>query len=402
MLSSLLRKTQRVIWMCCGVGVVAHLWLTQIGISKAEQGPAKPLTTRFVKRQPRLTKPLELKKRPQPKRRLTQRQMVAAKARTRGGEGGIRLRPTTMLRGLARPRAEVSRLSAVGGEEMEPQSFAGSIEGSREPKHKIDMSLELLDISALNTGRYHALVVQDPTDKQNITGFLNLAYIYSTEMEGLGTYRSADMTLYGVTRLVEKMNDWTQIKTKIAGRFTFDSSELFETPWVYTRAGHSLATWVIPQSDAQNLGRYLRAGGFWIADGLQDSTTKPGSGQDIPMRNAVRDAMATVDHKYGRDWDFQVLPFEHPIFHCFFEFCHGAPISADSHKPFPVEGVFMAERLSVMYTRKNLVYGWVMSSPVYPEYVGDGTRVFQFGVNTIVFALTQEGSITHRLTSGME
>jgi len=261
-------------------------------------------------------------------------------------------------------------------------------------------------ISALNTGRYHALVVQDPTDKQNITGFLNLAFVYSEQMEGLGgVVRSADMTFYGVTRLVDRMNEWTQIRTRIAGRFTFDSSELFQTPWVYTRGGHSLAAWTIPYSQAHNLGQYLQEGGFWIADGLQGG---PGVGQDIPMRNAVKDALATANHVYGRDWQFQKLSFHHPIFHCFFEFPDGAPVSADGPywggygSNFPVEGVFFRERLLVLYTNKNLVHGWVGRSPLYPQYNFDGMRVFQFGVNTIVFALTQEGSITHRLMDSIQ
>ena len=31
----------------------------------------------------------------------------------------------------------------------------------------------------------------------------------------------------------------------------------------------------------------------------------------------------------------------------------------------------------------------------------DPTRQFQFGINTIIFALTQEGSITHRLMTSV-
>ena len=43
---------------------------------------AKPLTTQFVKRKPRLTKPLELKKRPRRRRRMMHRQMVSVSAST--------------------------------------------------------------------------------------------------------------------------------------------------------------------------------------------------------------------------------------------------------------------------------------------------------------------------------
>ena len=51
-----------------------------IGQSDAGK-PTRPLTTQIVKRQPRLTKPLELKRLPRPKRRRLHREMVALKAR---------------------------------------------------------------------------------------------------------------------------------------------------------------------------------------------------------------------------------------------------------------------------------------------------------------------------------
>ena len=37
------------------------------------------------------------------------------------------------------------------------------------------MSLELLDIETLDTGRYHAMVIQDPSDKRTIRGFIHIA-----------------------------------------------------------------------------------------------------------------------------------------------------------------------------------------------------------------------------------
>ena len=405
-LKGLLRNTRCVLWMCFGLGVATHLSLTQIGGFETEDKVVKPLTTQFIKRQPRLSKPLELKKRPQPKRRRMQRKMVSVKAEMQRDQRGSCFQPSQVLRGLARPSVDIGRIAGFGSVEVEPRSIAGIIEGAKEVEQKIDMSLELLDIDALNTGQHHAMVIQDPTDKRNITGFLNLAYIYSDWMTGMEEYKSSDMTFYAVTRLVEKVNEWTLIKTRIAGRVTFDSPELFKTPWVYTRAGHSYAGWKIPYSQAQNLGRYFQQGGFWIADGLQGG---PRVGQDIPMRDAVRDALATVDHKYGRDWEFEKLPFDHPIFHCFFEFPDGAPVSADSNRwgpawadNYPVEGVFLEKHLVVLYTNKNFVLGWVGRSRLYPQYDFDGMRVFQFGVNTIVFALTQEGSITYRLMTSVK
>ena len=68
-LSSLLKRTRRTLCAGLGFALVAHAALTQLGGITAEVKAAKPLTTRFVKRLPRLTKPLELKKRPRPRAR---------------------------------------------------------------------------------------------------------------------------------------------------------------------------------------------------------------------------------------------------------------------------------------------------------------------------------------------
>ena len=80
-LKTLLKGSKQVIWLCFAMGLAAHFSLSQVRGLQAEQKAAKPLTTQFVKRHPRLTKPLELKKKPLPKKRVMQRKMVAVKAR---------------------------------------------------------------------------------------------------------------------------------------------------------------------------------------------------------------------------------------------------------------------------------------------------------------------------------
>ncbi len=66
---------------------VSRLVFTQMGSFREDQRTVKPLTTKFVKRQPRLTKPLEMKKRPIPKRRHLQRRMISVKARVNRQQG---------------------------------------------------------------------------------------------------------------------------------------------------------------------------------------------------------------------------------------------------------------------------------------------------------------------------
>ena len=94
---SLLRKSRRAVWTCLGVGAAVHLSLMRIVGPEAEQKAARPLTTQFIKRQPRLSKPLELKKRPEPKQRHMRRQMVSVKAKLKRGEKAAGFHPSRML-----------------------------------------------------------------------------------------------------------------------------------------------------------------------------------------------------------------------------------------------------------------------------------------------------------------
>ena len=80
-LKFLLQRTRKALWIGLGLALALHLCLTQLGGLAETQKSAKPLTTQFIKRAPRLTKPLELKKRPRPKQRRMRRKMVAVKAK---------------------------------------------------------------------------------------------------------------------------------------------------------------------------------------------------------------------------------------------------------------------------------------------------------------------------------
>ena len=169
-LGGMLRKASQRVWPCLVLGVALHLSLSQIGGVQTELKVSKPLTTQFVKRQPRLTKPLELKKRPQPKRRRIQSKMVSVKARIDSKGATSRFQPTWMVGRLAQPRVAMSRATAFTDLSMEPTTLARKIQETKESAHKVDMSLEYLDIDALDTGRYRAMVIVDTEDKRNIRG----------------------------------------------------------------------------------------------------------------------------------------------------------------------------------------------------------------------------------------
>ena len=62
-----------------GVAVALHLLLAWINpFEEAKKKAPRPMTNKFIKREPRLTKPLELRKIPQPKRQIARREVQLA------------------------------------------------------------------------------------------------------------------------------------------------------------------------------------------------------------------------------------------------------------------------------------------------------------------------------------
>jgi len=222
---------------------------------------AKPLTTRFVKRQPRLTKPLELKKRPRPRQRQIERRMVAVKARLQRDQGAVMLEPTHVLRGLARPRPDITRVGGPGGAGTEPTAAAEIIEGIKDPEQRIDTSLELLDIEALDTGKYHALVIQDPEDKKSVKGYCRLGIVYSPTIHAPiippgnpGIVYFEPYFLPGFVRLARAVNQYTDIRTEASGGLELHDAEILKAPWLLF-----LGMWrgfALSPGELENLGKF--------------------------------------------------------------------------------------------------------------------------------------------------
>jgi hypothetical protein len=73
----LLGRTRAALWWSLALAFGIHLSFLALGPGRKEVKAVKPLTTKFLKREPRLVKPLELKKRPKPKPRPMRRKVVS-------------------------------------------------------------------------------------------------------------------------------------------------------------------------------------------------------------------------------------------------------------------------------------------------------------------------------------
>ena len=288
------------------------------------------------------------------------------------------------------------------------------VTASKEPENKIDMREQLLDLNFLDTGRYQAMVIQDPNDKQNIKGYFHLAQVYSPRMieRNLQAYAKSG---YGtdllqnpaaVQNLVDALNEFTDVHTNFSPRLPLSSKELLETPWVYIPP----VQFTLPEGELNNLGRYLVGGGFILAD----AGRHVGGDTDNFLRLMINDALASV----GRRAKFKRLPNDHPILHSFFDFDSpprailggpgwgydsiGNPSGEGSGEGRGsvdyLVGVEIDGRLAVVMSYQNLGLAWENPGANNDKsLVLDNTRHLQFGINTIIFALTQEGSITNRV-----
>ena len=353
------------------MAIALHLSLTRWRGLVVEQRTAKPLTTQFVKRQPRLTKPLELKKRPRPKRRTIRRKMVAVKAKVDRQRMSAQVSAPKMVQSLTRPSAIVGRSTLFSTVVMEPSALAQAIESAKEAQNIIDTSLEMLSVEALDTGEYHAMVIQDPRDKRSIRGFFHVARAYpqtvgSIEATNPNNRGSPWALPRGIPGLIDALNKWTGIKADIRGTFTFDSRELFKTPMVFI-ASHT--PFRLTEAEASTLGQYLLAGGFLYTDTLLSVIQRANYHSIVLL---WKDSLVAVGLTNGRDWDFERLPQSHGIYHCYYDFDR-APNGHDDYywkrngkailgmvdePPNYLEGATIDGRLLGICSAKNYTFPW--------------------------------------------
>jgi|TARA_Y100000294_G_scaffold134665_1_gene127300 hypothetical protein len=117
----------------------------------------------------------------------------------------------------------------------------------------------------------------------------------------------------------------------------------------------------------------------------------------------LRGAFLHADDNYGMDAsfreeikrifpnrDFVELPFDHPIFHIYFDFQNGLPkVHEHDGKPPQALGIFEGDRLMVLYTYEcDLGDGWE-DPEVHNNPEDIRLKALQMGVNIIYYALVQ-------------
>ena len=249
---------------------------------------------------------------------------------------------------------------------------------------------ELLNVGDLDIGRYQAILIQDPDDKRAIRGFFNMTVIdYDIADKNKDRFPTA------VEELMRYMRDHTEINARIEGTtLEFSDPSIMDAPMLYVTGNDAVLQ--ISNTEKTNLGEYLKNGGFLYAEEIRQSDADNGldgkeagvSGTpfDRQFKALMKDPLVLGSD--GSKW--QKVPKSHPLYYSFWDFPDGPPMGgAPAGNVFDLEMLELRGRVAVVFSDLNI--SWYWGDPL----ADARERGLQFGVNLIVFALTQPGGIAN-------
>ena len=278
-LSRLLKTYRATIWGLAIALVSSSGGIAYFIVVAKERAAPQPAVTRLIIRKPKSTKPFALKRQRLRPRAMT-KQVTAVKPRLAAPT--TRRLPGASVFG----RIETFEYAVEADVQIDLQTTpielsAARVKGTKEPEKRIAMREELLDLDALDTGKYKGLIIQDPTDKKNVKGFVYLGTAWATDLEPI-----FDSAAKAMPNLVDALNEQTGITAKIDEHLFLDSQELFRTPFVYITANEAFE---LTEREIHNLGAYLRSGGFIFVDNA--TPTLEFSQAEASLRQIFRDAL---------------------------------------------------------------------------------------------------------------
>ena len=263
-------------------------------------------------------------------------------------------------------------------------------ETSAPVQEALSLRHELLNVGDLDIGRYQAILIRDPDNKRAIRGFFNMTVIdYDIADKNRDRFPTA------VEELMRYMRDHTQINARIEGTtLEFSDPRIMDAPLLYMTGNDAVLQ--ISNTEKTNLGEYLKNGGFLYAEEIRqaDADTKldgkeagvSGTPFDRQFKALMKDPLVLGSD--GSKW--QKMPKSHELYYSFWDFPDGPPMGgAPAGNVFDLEMLELRGRVAVVFSDLNISYYW-------GDPLADAReRGLQFGVNLIVFALTQPGGIAN-------
>ncbi len=380
------RETQKLLFLGLVVAVSFHAAIgSYFMFKRTEVKVVKPPTMELVIRRPRMTKPFEFKKKRIKQREYKKKEIVQRKPTAEIKTKSIQ---QNLLGTVASYEFDTSMDIDKNINVFIPEGIDIEMTATREPEKQISMKEEMISLDDLDTGQFKAMIIQDPNDKKSIKGFIYIATLWGAQLEP--SYKRA------VIHLSDAVNRYTSIRSRVDKHLFVDSRKLFNTPFVFLCVDGQFE---LTEIEAKNFGEYLRKGGFAVLDNGKPED-EFGAGE-ASLRKMLRDAL-------GNDAKFLPIPNDHPVYHCFFDFDEGPPqgsevkTSANSTGGYStginvvtmykqvlyLEGITIDDRLVAIYSDKGYAIKWAANVNNEPQ--------LKIGVNMVVFALTQEGSIAQQ------
>ncbi|MFC1529053.1 DUF4159 domain-containing protein [Candidatus Latescibacterota bacterium] len=233
--------------------------------------------------------------------------------------------------------------------------------------------------SNAQTGLRKGEAVIDPADKQNISGYIHIAFAWGDQLI------PPQHMSRGLMNLTSAMNLWTKIETKIDAHLFLSSPRLLQMPFVYVTTTDAFE---LSETEKKNVKKFFDNGGFMV---LETATPLIENNQArAALKQMVRD---TLGHAR-----FAPIPMDHELFHCYFDFEDRPPLGAEigargvfMNKTINyLEGVWYKGRLAAVYSDKGYIVRWTELSNNFPQ--------LKMGINMIVYSLIQDGGMASKST----
>jgi len=263
-----------------------------------------------------------------------------------------------------------------------PERFLADMTIRRDPRpesKRLSLKDELITVYDLDYGEYMGVAVLDDYGRKEISGFAHFPLsVTGTELE-LPTILERSMQ-----GLADALHMYTDIMPTIDEMIALDDPDLLKYPFIYIAADRDFS---LTPLERKNLREYIMKGGFLFAEayGFPEESRHFMPRGAAPVKKMLEDAL-------GPHARLDIIPNDHMLYHCFFDFDDGPPritrlLQPETAQPSSVlEGIFIDGRLAVVYSEKEYGAAWAEVDPA------EAYR--KIGANLVILSLVQRGGMS--------
>ncbi len=209
-----------------------------------------------------------------------------------------------------------------------------------------------------------------PMDRGNTTPPVNPYAISVTRFNygGGGDWYWGSSAIPNLLAFIKEQTGWPVDMEEKA--VAIEDDDLFAHPFLFA-TGHGVIR--LTDTERERLRRYLLAGGFLF---INDS---------YGMDQSVREMVLTL----FSEKKLEQIPYDHPIYHSFFDFPNGPPkIHEHDKKPASGWGINIEGRLVLYYLQESDIGDGWEDPQVHNDPPDKRQEALQMGLNIVAYSLT--------------